>query len=510
MVYMPDQNMQPTVQPSSFDAELYRGVVESIQDLAIFAMDATGKVTLWNPGAEQLFGFAADEAIGQSSAIILTPEDREAGALEQGMRTALEKGGAPDERWHLRKDGSRFFASGVLRPLQDGAGGRSGFVKIIRDATAGKQISESLQLATERRAEFIAILGHELRNPIAAIQNAVQLAQGDDGQKHLEWSLRVIERQTRQVSRLLEDLLDVTRASRGMMQLRKEAAELGAILRNAVEALQPQIDSRAHELLLSIPPSPLQLQADAARLEQVFVNLLSNAIKYTPAGGRIILRARLEELHAIAEVEDNGMGIAPEVMPRIFEMFIHASREHTQGGLGIGLPLARRIVELHGGTVTAQSAGEGMGSVFRVELPLGEEASATPAGSAQPPRRARRSARILIIDDNADSATGMAKLLRMKKHEVEIANDGASGLELAEVFCPELVLLDLGLPDMSGHDLAARLRAETGCKQAVLVAVTGFSGETDQAQAKQAGFDHFLIKPVDMEVVFHLIEGLGS
>jgi PAS domain S-box-containing protein len=487
-----------------------RAILDSIQDFAVIASDAQGIITFWNPGAERLFGFSAQEAVGQDVALIFTPEDREAGEHRRETETARAEGCAVNERWHIRKNGERFFASGMVRPILANTGHVQGFTKVCRDITQRKRLMEALEEADRRKNEFIAMLGHELRNPLAAIQNAVQLSKGEDGAEHAAWSQRVIERQAKQISRLLEDLLDVSRSRLGMMQLQKEAIDVRAIIQRAVDAVRPLIETRQHELAISTAPGPLQVLADPGRIEQVLVNLLANAIKYTEPGGVITLRARAEDSHVVLEVEDNGMGIAPEAMPHIFDLFAQSSaaRERSQGGLGLGLTLVKRIVEMHGGAVLAQSDGPGKGSRFTVRLPTGAASAAeTLAASPAAPVPARQApARILVIDDNVDSASGLAKLLKARKHEVETAADGETGVELARGFEPHVVLLDLNLPDGDGCAVARELRATESGRKALLVAVTGYGSDEDRQRVQAAGFDHYLLKPVDVETILHLTE----
>lgn len=488
-------------------------ILDNIQDFAVIGTDAEGQITLWNPGAQRLFGFSAEAAVGRNLALLFTPEDQAAGQPAQERATALELGHMTEERWLVRQDGSHIFASGVLRPIRTADGEMRGFTKVCRDMTEQKQLLEALNEADRRKNDFIATLGHELRNPLAAIQNAILLAKGKDGAEHAAWSQRVIERQAKQISRLAEDLLDVSRTGQGTMQLRKEATDLGGIITRAVEAVRPLLETRQHEIAVSTAPGPLRLEADPARLEQVLVNLLKNAIAYTEPGGLISICARTEGTECVVEVEDNGMGIAPEAMPHIFDLFAQASAPagRVKGGLGLGLTLVKRIVELHGGSVSVENDGLAQGTRFSVRIPshspVGEPAASEPTDLPVPERRP--AARVLVVDDNVDSATGLAKLLKVRKHEVETAFDGETGLELARGFAPDLVLLDLNLPDTDGYELARKLRAEDCCRNSLLIAVTGYGSDQDRERAKVAGFDHYLMKPVDVDTILRLTRNIA-
>ncbi len=360
----------------------------------------------------------------------------------------------------------------------------------------------SLREADHRKDEFLATLAHELRNPLAPIRNGLEILRRSGQLVGSAARARdMMERQLAHMVRLVDDLLDVSRISRGKVDLRLSPLQVQAVLEHALEASRPAIDHGGHALVLQVPAHPLPVSGDLTRLAQVVSNLLNNAAKYTPSGGRIELSARAEGGQALIQVKDNGTGISAEMLPRVFDLFAQVDRTlaRAQGGLGIGLSLARQLVGLHGGEIVAESPGLGLGSCFTVRLPLAGEPgppAAMPAtegpGGATPP------ARVLVVDDNVDGAESLALMLGLQGHVVRTAHDGAAALELAAAWCPEVVLLDIGLPGMSGYEVARRLRAQRPAPGLMLVAVTGWGTEEDQRRSAEAGFDHHLTKPVEV------------
>jgi PAS domain S-box-containing protein len=365
--------------------EQFRLLIEGAMDYAIFLIDPRGHVVSWNPGAERILGYKQDEIVGQPLSRIFTSEDIEAGEPEQELQTAVKSGRSEDERWQLRKDGGRFWAQGVLTALHDEQGKIRGFAKVLRDRTDMKELQETLRHRAEsliendeRKNQFLAVLVHELRNPLAPILNALQLIRHEgQGKPALEKPIRVIERQVRHVQRLVEDVLDVIRVGAGKLRLRKERVELAGVVRQAVETTRPLVESRKHQLSLSLPAVPVWLDADPTRLVQILVNLLTNAAKYTDEGGQIALSADLEGNEVVLRVRDSGIGIPADVMPHIFDLFIQGdySQRHAQGGLGIGLTLVRNLIHLHGGTIQARSEGPRKGSEFIVRLRAAKDQS---------------------------------------------------------------------------------------------------------------------------------------
>ena len=378
-------------------------------------------------------------------------------------------------------------------------------------ALENARLYHDLHEQDHRKTEFLAMLAHELRNPLAPIRNAVQLLRqpaGDAPGK--QWAGDVIERQVQQMVRLVDDLLDVSRITRGKVTLRTEPLDAAAVATAAVETSRPLIDARGHELTVALPPEPLWVTADPARLAQVLANLLNNAAKYTEKGGRIELLVERDGDEAVFRVRDTGVGIAAEMLPCVFDLFtqIDRSLDRSEGGLGIGLTLVRRLVELHGGTVQAFSAGPGRGSEFVVRLPA---LATAPAGAevdlSLPCNGAHKAApegggpRVLVVDDNRDSARSLALLLEQVGCEVRTAYDGEAALEAAEAFDPDAVLLDIGLPRLNGFEAARRLRARQQRRPLLLIAVTGYGHEEYRQQAQAAGFDHHFVKPVELEAL---------
>jgi len=399
---------------------------------------------------------------------------------------------------------------------------------------------ERLLEADRRKDEFLATLAHELRNPLAPIRNAVGLLRGSHDPARIAWSGEVIERQVGHMARLLDDLLDVSRVSRGKLRLRTQRVDLSEVLRHAVEASHPLIEASRHRLTIEFPPEPITLDADSTRLAQVFSNLLNNAARYSEEGTLIELSAAREGGEAVVRVTDHGIGIAASMLPRIFEAFLQIDRslERSQGGLGIGLTLVKQVVDLHGGQVEARSDGQGKGSVFTVRLPLAAQpegaagSEPAPAGASADPARASASAepapasagaeptrpstdpaprrRILVADDLEDSAASLALLLQMQGHDVRTAHDGAEAVGVARSFLPEIVLLDIAMPKLNGYEAARRILEEHPGNRPVLIALTGWGHEENRMRTKEAGFDHHLVKPVEPDALNRLLSELVS
>jgi len=415
------------------------------------------------------------------------------------------------------KDGSwKWILTSGKAIARDYEGRPTGVAGIHLDITARKEAEETLHEIGRRKDEFFAMLGHELRNPLAAIRHALELCNSDEKHETFLWAKGVLERQSTHLSRLVDDLLDVSRIARGKIELRKRQVDLATVLDEAVEATRPLILERRHKLTISYEHNVLWVDGDPSRLEQIIANLLNNAAKYTQPEGSIWLEARRpkegEEGSAqdeiLISVRDTGAGIALEKIDHMFELFVQGERSlaRGEGGLGLGLSIVRTLTELHGGYVTAQSEGLGLGSTFVVHLP------AAPAPES-PELRERTSGsaltiphRVLVVDDHTDVAQALARLLKRQGHTVEIANDGIVACEKAHTFAPDVVLLDIGLPGMNGYDVARHLRQHQCCFDALIIALTGYGQEADRRRALEAGFDDHLVKPVDFDRLKHLIE----
>ena len=482
-------------------------IVESSHD-AIISKTLDSVIRTWNAGAERLFGYTAAEAVGRPITLIIPPErldeEREIlGRLARGERIEHY------ETVRMAKDGRRLDISLTISPIRDPEGRIIGASKIARDVTERKREQEALQAAMEalkdadrRKDEFLALLAHELRNPLAPLRNGLQVMRlAPDDANLIARSRDMMDRQLSHMVRLIDDLLDISRISRNKMELRRSQVLLADVIRSAVEIARPALEMAGHELKVSLPPEPVLLDADLTRLAQVFGNLLNNSAKYTEKGGRIWLTAEREGGQVAVAVRDTGIGIPAAALPRIFDMFSQVDRsiERSAGGLGIGLALVKGLVEMHGGTVEAASPGEGRGSTFTVRLPVlkdrAEPPSGMPAEGWPEPSGSKR--RILVVDDNQDAAASMAMMLQLMGNEVRAAHDGVEAVEIAGQFRPQVVLMDIGMPHLNGYEATRRIREHPWGRQMIVIALTGWGQEVDRARTKEAGCDGHLVKPVD-------------
>jgi PAS domain S-box-containing protein len=488
--------------------ERFRVLLEGIEDYAIFMLDPEGRVTSWNTGAERITGYAASEIIGESFERFFTPEDLEAGKPGQELESARLNRRFHDQAWRERKDGTRYWSEIVVTALHDEKGDLRGFAKVTRDLSERKRM-ESLEQQGRHLTEFLAMLAHELRNPLAPIRNALAIMkmQGD-ASPQIAWSREVLERQTSHLTRLVDDLLDVSRITRGKMRLQGASMDFQVAIQRAIEAVRPLIDERKHALHLQLADQPLAVNGDMTRLTQVVVNLLNNAAKYTPEGGDLTVETAIEGDDAVLRVKDTGVGMPDALIERVFDLFAQGERtlDRSEGGLGIGLTLARRIVTLHGGTIVARSDGIGKGSEFIVRLPrlkFDVQASQAPTEALLPSSQKRS---VLVVDDNADAAASMAHLLRMVGHEVEVEHDGPAALDHVTRSMPDVLLLDIGLPGMSGYEVAKRVRARPEGQGLRIYALTGYGQDQDRQRALESGFDGHLVKPVAPAELLALID----
>jgi signal transduction histidine kinase/CheY-like chemotaxis protein len=370
----------------------------------------------------------------------------------------------------------------------------------------------AMRVADLRKNEFLATLAHELRNPLAPISNGLQILQFTSDEATASEVYSIMSRQLKQMIRLVDDLLDLSRIDRNKLELRRKPTDLAMIVNHAVETSRPLVEANGHELSVSLPAGEVTVDADVVRLSQVISNLLNNAAKYTEAGGQIWLSAEERDGQAVITVRDTGIGIASEMLGAVFEMFAQADRslERSQGGLGIGLTLVKRIVEMHDGTVEAHSPGLGQGSEFVVRLPRSAEVVAGDVENRQQDRASGDSRRVLVVDDNVDSALSLSKLLCLQGHVTKMAHDGLEAVAAAAEFKPAIILLDLGMPKLNGYDACRRIRSLPGGRSILIAALTGWGQDNDRQRTAEAGFDHHLVKPVDSHTLRKLIAELGA
>jgi two-component system, chemotaxis family, CheB/CheR fusion protein len=414
-----------------------------------------------------------------------------------------------------RHDGVYRWMRSVSVPHFDPHGGYSGYVALTLDVQDRRQAENELVAADRRKDEYLAMLAHELRNPLAPIRNAAALlARTPNLDPKAVWATGVIGRQTDVLAKLLEDLLDVARIARGKVSLTLSPVDVAVLVDRAVEISRPLIDGRRHRLTLDLPPEPLTVVGDLLRLTQVLANLINNAAKYTDEGGEIRIEARRLEREAVIRVSDNGSGITAEMVPHVFDLFAQADTtlDRSKGGLGLGLTLVRQLVQLHGGSVHAHSEGLGKGSQFVVHLPL-LDAIPSPAAheaAAAADTSAARGRRVMVVDDSIDAAESLAMLLELRGHDVRVVHDAREVVAVADRFRPDVAILDIGLPHIDGYQLARSLRGRAGTAKLELIALTGYGQPEDAERARVAGFDHHLVKPVEPDTVNSLIGALAA
>ena len=488
--------------------ERFRLLFESVTDYAIFMLDPEGFVTSWNTGAERIKGYAPEEIVGRHFSRFFTPEDIEAGRPWEELATARRIGRADCEGWRVKKDGTRFWGRAVITAVHDGEGRLRGFAKVTQDLSDRRHMQD-LQKAAKNVNEFIAMLAHELRNPLAPSVNATQvMALLPPGDPQHEVMRQTVARQSGQLMRIVDDLLDITRITRGQIHVAKASVDLAEVARRAAETAAPAIEAARQRLELDVPAGRLLVHGDLQRLTQVVGNLLNNAARYTPAGGQIRVEGRAEEAQAVVRVRDNGRGIDPDMLETIFEMFVQgrSALERVGGGLGIGLALARRIAELHEGSLQAASEGAGKGSEFTLRIPLAPPALAAVADPGRVAPKAAVARRVLVVDDNLDAANALNALLTSLGHETRVVHEGPQAIAAMQEFRPDVVLLDIGLPGMDGYEVARRLAPLRRERPVRIIAVTGWGQEADRQRSKEAGFDVHLVKPVEPEVLVRVLD----
>jgi PAS domain S-box-containing protein len=506
--------------------ERYRTLFD-LCPVTVYSCDAAGVIQAFNHRAAELWGreplpgdtdarFCGSSKMFRPDGSFMPHEQCPMAQVVSGAIPGVRDGEVRIER----PDGSHLTVIVNIRPLKTPDGRLTGAINCFYDITERSRLvrqtreqAAALVDLHRRKDEFLAMLSHELRNPLAPIVNALELLRRHNEEDAFQNQIReMMTRQVGRLTRLVDDLLDVSRITTGMIRLHAESISVSDIMGQAAQTVRPLIEQRRHELNVSLPPQATWLHADAARLEQVLVNLLTNAAKYTDEGGRIWLSAGQEDDAVVLRVRDTGVGMAPELLPHIFEMFTQAERslDRSQGGLGIGLCLVQRLVELHGGTVDVHSA-LGEGSEFVVRLPVMRTPMATSSSptvaTVEPPGTGRR---VLIVDDSVDTAQSLAMLLKTSGHDVRIAHDGQTGLEASLDHTPDGVLLDIGLPGLSGYDVAMRMRQQPGLGHVMFIAMTGYGQGAALQRSQEAGFDHHLVKPADFSKVQEILSGVAQ
>jgi PAS domain S-box-containing protein len=499
-------------------AALIRTINDNTTEL-IFMKDREGRFTYANAATMRVIG-NVDLAEGtHDSTMFEVPE--EYSTVSENDRRVMDEGVviAAEEIFTGRDGVRRTFAS-TKSPLRNQAGEIIGVIAVARDVTDAIAAREELQralneaqtagaalrAADRRKDEFLATLAHELRNPLAPLRNMIEVLKRRGNEAMVEQAVAMMDRQLDQLARLVDDLLDVSRINSDKIELRRTHVELTSLIRQSVEDFRPLAESKSHELSTDLSSEPLLLNADPVRLEQIFGNLLNNAAKYTNAGGRIEVKAWRENGDAVVSITDTGVGIPPEQLCSIFELFsqVDSTLERVQGGLGIGLTLVKRLTEMHGGSVTARSDGLGRGSTFVVRLPMEGSPSAQERESPVC-EEAAAGRRILVVDDNEDSASSLAMLLTTCGHTVQTAHDGPRAIQLATEMQPDIILLDIGLPGLNGYEVCRRIRQEPFGKRVMIVALTGWGQEEDRRASREAGFDRHLVKPIDFEELMSVL-----
>ena len=499
--------------------ERLRAAAAAVSDL-IWTNNADGLMQGEQPGWGNFTGQSREEYEGYGWLKAVHPEDAHP-TIDAWTRAVGEKSTFVFEHRVRRHDGEWRLCSVRAVPIFNANATIREWVGVHADITERKRDEEQLrELAAElsevshRKDEFLATLAHELRNPLAPIRNGLQLMKLAGEQKETMEQVRsMMERQLTQMVRLVDDLMDVSRINQGKLELRKERAPLATVLNSAVETSRPLIEIMGHELTITLPKQPIMVDADITRLAQVFLNLLNNAAKYSDRNGHIQLNVERQGSDAVVTVKDTGIGISADQLPRLFDMFMQVDRtlEKSQGGLGIGLTLVKRLVEMHGGGVEARSKGPGKGSEFVVRLPaLIDTSQPQPPGAEDVPAASKSSLRILVVDDNRDGADSLSEMLNLMGSDTRTAYDGQQGVAVAGEYRPDVILFDIGMPNLNGYEACRLIRQQPWGKGTVLIAVTGWGQDKDRQRTREAGFDHHLVKPVDPQALIKMLDGLHA
>jgi two-component system CheB/CheR fusion protein len=491
-----ERNDAPYALPSGIQSRLIELSFEPI-----IVWDWHSGIVTWNQGCEQLYGYSRSESLGRiSHELLRTSFPQPFAEIEEVIE---QQGIWSGELRHLTRAGLEIIVESRWQLTHIGE--RKFVLETNRDITERKAAQEALRRADHQKDEFLAMLAHELRNPLAPIRNAAALLTREIGANPKLGTLTAtITRQSQHLTRLLDDLLDVSRIARGRIVLRSEPLEIGEIFAPAIEMVQPFMNEKCQKLRVEYPEQPLHVHGDLARLIQCLCNLLNNSAKYSAAHGEIVLSVAEARDSITVEVSDDGAGISPDKLPHIFDLFVQGERslDRSQGGLGIGLSIVKRLVEMHQGTVSAASEGIGRGSTFSIRLPRIAAPERDAAVGIVPAARKRQ---ILVVDDNSDAADSLAMLLGLDGHEVQVAYSALGTFEAVQRKSPDVIFLDIGLPQMDGYEIARRLRADPDAKQVHLIALTGYGQEHDRERAREAGFDAHLVKPADMEAIGQIL-----
>jgi len=491
--------------------EWFEVTLNSIGD-AVITTDVARRVTSLNPVAEAMTGWSIAEARGKPLERVfnIVNEDTRR-VVDNPVAQVLQLGkiiGLANHTALIKKDGTEIAIEDSAAPIRDKKGNVCGAVMVFHDVTKRRRAEQALRDTDRRKDEFLATLAHELRNPLAPIRQAAHILRAQTATEAQKlWSQDVIDRQVQHMALLIDDLLDISRVSRGTLDLRIATTELAEVIEAAIETARPIVDAKRHKLSVETPHEAVKFAADPLRLAQVLSNLLTNAAKYTDPGGQIRLRAWSDSQAITLSVSDNGIGIPTDNIESVFAMFsqVKASQDRSDGGLGIGLALAKGLVELHGGTIEATSEGLGKGSEFIVRLPHGVISAPVPHETAAASTALARHRRILIADDNHDAADSLAVLLQMQGHEVTVVRNGREALTTINAVRPEIALLDIGMPELDGYEVARQVRQNTLGRAVTLIAVTGWGQDRDKARALGAGFNHHLTKPIEPTQLLDLI-----
>ncbi len=511
-----DRELEGTAErPSADDDESYRLLVNGVEVFGLILLDPAGRILTWNTGAERLTGYGAAEVLGRPVAVLRAPDSDAGDAPPRELAAATSQGSSSEQAWWVRKDGSRFCAESSVTARRGPGGELRGFALVIRDLTEPLRREGELRDQTRRLAdasrlkdELLGLLGHDLRNPLGPIRNSLHLLRRGSGDPRFAAELyEVVDRQVDRLARIVEDVLEISRLNRGLMVLDPGHLDLRQVGRQAVESRLADADEDGLTLTVAMPADPVWVRADSGRLGRVVDVLLSNALKFTASGGSVTLEVSIdgERDRALLVVRDTGIGIAPDVLQTMHEALARpdGSLDRGQGGLGLGLALARGMIELHGGTIRAESQGTGRGAEFTLALPLAQPAAAT-TPTVQGPAAASAIGshlRVLVVEDNADAAESLRRLLRMHGHEVSVAVNGLDGVAEAKRSRPDAVVCDIGLPGMDGYAVASAIRGDPETARARLIAVTGYGRAEDRARALSSGFDDHIVKPADPELL---------